>query len=111
MSPTEAGKRLYRTVGPRCADIEVEPAVLGELRGKPAGTVRITATEQAMRVLLWRRLQPRVPRFPDSNPVECRDSEALQTVGRELVSTHCGPLRAVVNGRHVLPTAAACRRP
>ena len=40
VSPTEVGERLYLTVGPRLADIEAELAVLGELRGKPAGTVR-----------------------------------------------------------------------
>lgn len=65
VSPTEAGERLYRTVGPRFADIEAELAVLGELRGKPTGTVRITATEHAVRTLLWPRLQPWLPKFPD----------------------------------------------
>ena len=50
VSPTEAGERLYQTVGPRLADIEAELTVLGELRGKPAGTVRITATDA-----LWQR--------------------------------------------------------
>jgi DNA-binding transcriptional LysR family regulator len=65
VSPTEAGERLYLTVGPRFADIEAELAVLGELRGKPAGTVRITATEHAARTLVWPRLQPWLPKFPD----------------------------------------------
>jgi DNA-binding transcriptional LysR family regulator len=65
VSPTEAGERLYRTVGPRFADIEAELAVLGELRGKPAGNVRITATEHAVRMLIWPRLKPWLPKFPD----------------------------------------------
>ncbi|MDE2368555.1 MAG: LysR family transcriptional regulator [Burkholderiales bacterium] len=65
VAPTEAGERLYRTVGPRFADIEAELAVLGELRGKPAGTVRITATDHAVRTLIWPRLQPWLPQFPD----------------------------------------------
>lgn len=65
VSPTEAGERLYLTVGPRFADIEAELAVLGELRGKPAGAVRITATEHAMRTLLWPRLEPWLPKYPD----------------------------------------------
>ena len=65
VSPTEAGERLYATVGPRFADIEAELAVLGELRGKPAGTVRITATEHAARTLVWPRLQPWLAKFPD----------------------------------------------
>jgi DNA-binding transcriptional LysR family regulator len=65
VSPTEAGERLYLTVGPRFADIEAELAVLGEMRGKPAGTVRITATEHAVRSLVWPRLKPWLPRYPD----------------------------------------------
>jgi DNA-binding transcriptional LysR family regulator len=65
VSPTEAGERLYRTAGPRFADIEAELAVLGALRGKPAGTVRITATEHAARTLVWPRLRPWLPKYPD----------------------------------------------
>ena len=65
VAPTEAGERLYQTVGPRFEDIEAELAVLGEMRGKPAGTVRITATEHSMRTLIWPRLQPWLPLYPD----------------------------------------------
>ena len=61
VAPTEAGERLYQTVGPRFEDIEAELAVLGEMRGKPAGTVRITATEHSMRTLIWPRLQAMAP--------------------------------------------------
>src|ERR1700742_2813813 len=65
VSPTEAGERLYQTVGPRFEDIEAELAVLGELRGRPAGTVRISASETAMRFLVWPRLQPCLNEYPD----------------------------------------------
>jgi DNA-binding transcriptional LysR family regulator len=65
VAPTEAGERLYRTVGPRFADIEAELAVLGELRGRPVGTIRITATEHAVRALIWPRLLPWLPKYPD----------------------------------------------
>jgi len=65
VSPTEAGERLYQTVGPRFADIEAELAVLREMRGKPAGLVRITATEHAVRTLVWPRLQAWLPSYPD----------------------------------------------
>jgi len=54
-------------VGPRFADIEAELAVLGELRGKPAGSVRITATEHAARALIWPRLDAWLPKYPDIN--------------------------------------------
>jgi DNA-binding transcriptional LysR family regulator len=65
VSPTEAGERLYETVAPRFSDIEAELAVLGEMRGKAAGTVRISATEHAMRSLLWPRLRPWLSSYPD----------------------------------------------
>lgn len=65
VSPTEAGERLYQTVGQRFEDIEAELAVLGEMRGRPAGTVRITATEHAMRSLIWPRLEPWLALYPD----------------------------------------------
>ena len=65
VAPTETGERLYRTVGPRLADIEAELAVLGELRGKPVGTIRITATEHAVRTLIWPRLLPWLHKYPD----------------------------------------------
>src|ERR1700709_2378358 len=65
VAPTEAGERLFRTVEPRLAEIEAELAVLGELRSKPMGTVRITATEHGVRSLVWPRLLPWLPRYPD----------------------------------------------
>ena len=65
VAPTEAGERLYQTVAPRLADIDAELAVLAELRGKPAGTVRISASEHAARQIVWPRLQPLLARYPD----------------------------------------------
>lgn len=65
VAPTEAGERLFRTVEPRLAEIEAELAMLGEMRGKPAGTVRINATEHAVRTLVWPRLLPWLPTYPD----------------------------------------------
>src|ERR1700678_1393414 len=45
VSPTEAGERLLRSVGPHLEEIEAELTSLGELREKPAGTIRITTAE------------------------------------------------------------------
>src|SRR5213083_2263997 len=45
VSPTEAGERLLRTVGPRFEEIEAELEAVSELREKPAGTIRITAID------------------------------------------------------------------
>src|SRR5438067_9005677 len=53
VSPTEAGERLLRSVGPRIEEIDAELAALSELREKPAGTIRITATDYAADTILW----------------------------------------------------------
>jgi len=65
VSPTEAGEQLFRTVEPRLAEIEAELAVLGNMRGRPVGTVRITATEHAVRSIVWPRLLPWLPKYPE----------------------------------------------
>ena len=65
IATTEAGEQLYRTVEGRLADIDAELALLAEKRGKPAGTIRITATEHAVRSLIWPRLLPWLPKYPD----------------------------------------------
>lgn len=65
VSPTEAGERLYQTLAPRLAEIEAEIHALGELRGRPAGTVRITAPQHAVQTLVWPRLRDWLPCYPD----------------------------------------------
>ena len=65
VSPTEAGERLLRTAGPRLEDIETELAALSELREKPAGIIRITATEYAVDTLLWPKLIKLLRQYPD----------------------------------------------
>src|SRR3954468_20256983 len=47
VAPTEAGERLIQAVGPRIDEIHAGLAELSALRGKPAGTVRLTSTENA----------------------------------------------------------------
>jgi DNA-binding transcriptional LysR family regulator len=64
VAPTEAGERLYQAVGTRLADIEAELVELVEMRGKPAGTVRITATDHAVQSLIWPKLLPWLPKYP-----------------------------------------------
>src|SRR5919109_5254409 len=53
VSPTEAGERLLRTVGPRFEEIDAELAGVAELREKPAGTIRITAGDHPAHAILW----------------------------------------------------------
>src|ERR1700733_10757259 len=56
VAPTQAGERLLHTIGPRFEEIAAELAALSVLREKPAGTIRITATEYAVDTLLWPKL-------------------------------------------------------
>src|SRR3954468_22386383 len=53
VAPTEAGERLLLALGPRFEEIDAALAALWELREKPAGTIRITATDYAADRLLW----------------------------------------------------------
>jgi len=62
VAPTEAGERLLRSVGPRFEEIE---AALGELRDKPAGTIRITTGEHAAHSILWPAVARLLPEYPD----------------------------------------------
>src|SRR4051794_41654753 len=61
VAPTEAGERLLRTAAPRFAEINAEMAGLSGLRDKPAGTVRITATEKAAEAGVWASLEKVLP--------------------------------------------------
>lgn len=65
VSPTEAGERLLATVGPYCEGIEAELASLSEDRDKPAGTVRISSHDHAVRTILWPKLSKLLPAYPD----------------------------------------------
>lgn len=65
VSPTEAGERLSSVVAPRFEEIKNEIALLRDLRAKPAGTVRITATEFAIDTILLPKLAPVLRKNPD----------------------------------------------
>jgi DNA-binding transcriptional LysR family regulator len=65
VAPTAAGERLLVNVTPRLEEIESELAAVVETREKPAGTIRITATDYAIDTVLWPRLSKVLPRYPD----------------------------------------------
>src|SRR5438105_1219886 len=65
VAPTEAGDRLLRNVGPHLEEIDAELAAVTELREKPAGTIRITATENATETILVPKLAPLLREYPD----------------------------------------------
>src|SRR5436190_22192598 len=65
VSPTQAGERLLQTVGPRVEEIEAELAAIRELREKPVGTIRMTATEYAADAILLPKLGKLLRLNPD----------------------------------------------
>lgn len=67
VSPTEAGERLLKNVAPRLEEVNAEISAVSDLNGKPVGTVRITAIDHIIDTLLWPRLAPVLPNYPDLN--------------------------------------------
>jgi DNA-binding transcriptional LysR family regulator len=65
VAPTEAGERLLQTLGPRFDEIDAELAAVSELREKPAGTIRLTATEYAADTILLPKLAKLLREYPD----------------------------------------------
>jgi DNA-binding transcriptional LysR family regulator len=65
VSPTDAGDRLLASVGSRFEEIEAELEALSELRDKPAGSFRITATENAASTILLPKLANFLLQYPD----------------------------------------------
>jgi DNA-binding transcriptional LysR family regulator len=65
VSPTDAGERLLQNVGPRLEEIEAEIAAVSDLGDKPAGTIRITAIDHVVDSVLWPRIAPLLPQYPD----------------------------------------------
>jgi DNA-binding transcriptional LysR family regulator len=110
---TEAGERLLRAVGPRLDEIDAELAALSELRETPAGSVRITAHDHAVRVVLWPALKRILPDYPDikveiavesglTDIVAGRFDAGIRTgemVAKDMVAVRIGPdMRSAVVG-------------
>ncbi|OAF03668.1 LysR family transcriptional regulator [Bradyrhizobium centrolobii] len=65
VTPTQAGERLFLSIGPKFNEMDAELAALSEFREKPAGTVRLTATEYAAAEILLPALNKILPTHPD----------------------------------------------
>ena len=105
VSPTEAGERLLRTVGPHLDQIDAELAALNKFRDKPAGTIRITAGEHAAETILWPAIAKLLPNYPDVS-VEVTIDYGLtdivaerydagirlgEQVGKDMIAVRIGP--------------------
>jgi len=116
VAPTEAGERLMQSLGPRFEEIEAELAALSEFRDKPAGTVRITATEYAADAILLPKLSKLLRDYPDIK-VEITVDYGLtdivterydagvrsgEQVGKDMIAVRIGPnMRMAVVGASV----------
>ncbi|MBX8508551.1 LysR family transcriptional regulator [Pseudomonas cichorii] len=62
--PTEAGERLLKNVAPQFEEIDAELASLQAQRDTPTGTIRITASDHAIRSVLSAKLKKFLPKYP-----------------------------------------------
>jgi DNA-binding transcriptional LysR family regulator len=74
VAPTEAGQRLLDSIGPSFDEIETQVAALSELRDKPAGTIRIAASDYAISSVLWPKLKKFLLGYPDIKIELARDN-------------------------------------
>lgn len=65
VATTEAGDRLLRAIAPLFEQIAAEVESLGELRDKPAGTIRLTCTDDHIELCLRPRLAGFLRNYPD----------------------------------------------
>jgi DNA-binding transcriptional LysR family regulator len=65
VAPTEAGERLIQTVGPHFDGIEAGLAAVTAMRGKPAGSLRITSVEHASDKILAPAVARLLTDYPD----------------------------------------------
>lgn len=113
VAPTQAGERLLQTLGPHFEEIDAELAAVSELRDKPAGAVRITATEYAIDKVLWPKLAKVLRQYPDIKVEFFMDNgltdivaqrfdagvRAGEQVAKDMIAVRIGPdLRMAVVG-------------
>ena len=113
VSPTEAGRRLLRTLRPALQEIAAEIAGLSELRDKPAGTLRITTSKHPAVRVLWPKLKAFMADNPDVT-IELSVDEGLidivsrnfdagvrlgESVERDMIAVRVGPeIRSAIVG-------------
>lgn len=105
VATTEAGQRLLSSVGPRMDEIEAELEALSDFRDKPAGTIRISAGDHAIRTVLWPRIGAFATEYPDIR-VEVDAENGLidivrhgydagvrlgEQVAKDMIATRIGP--------------------
>jgi DNA-binding transcriptional LysR family regulator len=127
VAPTGAGERLLHSLAPRFDEIAAELSAVSELRDKPAGTIRITATEFAVDTLLWPKLAKFLRQYPDIKVELFMDNgltdivaqrfdagvRSGEQVAKDMIAVRIGPdLRmAVVGAPSYFKTRSEPKRP
>lgn len=108
VSPSPAGERLLRTLAPRLKEIEAEIAAVSELREKPAGAIRLTATENAAEAVLWPALRALLRDYPDIK-VEVVIDYGLTDIVAEQVDAGVRPGETVAKDMIAVPIGPPMR--
>lgn len=82
VSTTDVGQRLFESLAPRFEAIREDLVAISDLRDKPMGTVRITATDYAIKYILWPKLKTLLHRYPDIN-LELVNEYALSDIAAQ----------------------------
>ncbi|MEI1247959.1 LysR family transcriptional regulator [Rhizobium aouanii] len=105
VSLTDAGERLFQGVGPHFDEIDAQLDALTELRDRPAGNIRITASDHAIKWIIWPKLQRFLPNNPDIKVELIRENGLSdivterfdggvrmgEQVAKDMISTRIGP--------------------
>lgn len=105
VSPTEAGERLMRSIGPHFEQIDAEIDRLSELRDKPAGNIRIACSDYVIDTIFRPVLRPFLREYPDisvelfidngfTNIVEQRFDAGVrlgEALSKDMIAVRIGP--------------------
>lgn len=105
VAPTEAGQRLLQSLAPLFEQIAEQVEALGELRDKPAGTLRITCTDDAIDLYIRPKLKTFLQAYPDitlelmvdygfTNVVEQRFDAGIrmgESISKDMIAVRISP--------------------
>jgi DNA-binding transcriptional LysR family regulator len=105
VSPTEAGERLMHSIAPHFEAIGASVEALGDLRDRPAGTLRISCTDDSMETIIRPRLAGFLAEYPDitlefyvdygfTNVVEQRFDAGIrlgEALSKDMIAVRVGP--------------------
>jgi len=82
VAPTSAGERILERIAPHFSEIGAELQAMVEMRDRPAGLIRITATDYAADTVIWPKLKGILKKYPELK-VEVNSDYALTDIVSE----------------------------